>query len=194
VRILLLGPPRPALEAYLSSFGDDVVRTEDPLTPLALARIDRIVSYGYRHIVRRDVVSRFGDRAVNLHVSLLPWNRGADPNLWSFLDDTPAGVTVHVIDDGVDTGPVVGQREVSMELDDTLGTSYARLSVAMDTLFREVWPAVRAGDAVATTQPSGGSSHRAADKHPYEYLLTAGWDTPVASLVRKADGKGGTHG
>lgn len=187
---MLLGPHRPGIEAYLSGFGDKVQRLEEPVGLADLEGVERIVSYGYRHMIPPDIVEHFRGRAVNLHVSLLPWNRGADPNLWSFLEDTPKGVTVHLINDGLDTGPIVAQREVEVLPDDTLATSYARLGDAMEALFREVWPAVRRGGVVASIQPPGGSFHRAADRVPFEGLLTKGWQTPVADLVGRAVGRG----
>lgn len=50
---------------------------------------------------------------MNLHISYLPWNKGADPNFWSCIDGTPAGVTLHHIDAGVDTGDIIAQALMS---------------------------------------------------------------------------------
>ena len=72
------------------------------------------------------------------------------------LEATPAGVTIHYIDAGVDTGDVIAQREVALADDDTLATAYAKLQDAMAALFREQWPAIRAG-----TRRARGRSRRA---------------------------------
>jgi dTDP-4-amino-4,6-dideoxyglucose formyltransferase len=74
---------------------------------------DVIVSHSYPHILTRDVLVATPGWFVNLHVSLLPFNRDEDPNFWSFIDDMPKGVTVHRIDQGIDVGPILLQREVS---------------------------------------------------------------------------------
>ena len=50
-------------------------------------------------------------RAINLHISYLPWNRGADPNLWSAVG-MPKGVTIHYINDGFDTGDILFQKAI----------------------------------------------------------------------------------
>ena len=50
-----------------------------------------LVSFGYRFILPGDLLARFPDRAVNLHIAYLPWNRGAHPNVWSAYEGTPAG-------------------------------------------------------------------------------------------------------
>ena len=74
-------------------------------------KIDFIVSYGYRYILPYEVLRHFSGRAINLHISLLPYNRGADPNFWSFVDNTPKGVSIHYMDTGLDTGKVITQKK-----------------------------------------------------------------------------------
>ena len=186
--VLLLGPERPRMEEFLRAHGADVRRTEKKLKADSkiLDGVDWIVSYGYRYILREDVLSRFSGRVVNLHISYLPWNRGADPNLWSFLEDTPKGVTIHYIDPGIDTGDILAQSEIDVRDNDTLRTTYARLSETIETLFERIWPEVVSGRRQGTQQSSGGTAHRMKDKEPYLHLLTDGWDTPVASLIGQA--------
>lgn len=186
MRILLLSPERPSLVAFLETFGDEVNRTEERLASLTESGpdYDFIVSYGYRYLIRPDWLAAFPQKVVNLHISYLPWNRGSDPNLWSFLDETPKGVSLHFVDQGLDTGPLIAQREVAMhEARETLASSYARLNEAMDALFREHWPSIRAGEAVPFKQIGAGSSHRLKDRETVAHLLTQGWETPVSQLL-----------
>jgi methionyl-tRNA formyltransferase len=70
--------------------------------------------------------------------------------------------------------------------DDTLRTSYARLTAAIEDLFYRVWGEVRDNRVAGQTQPEAGSTHRMKDKAAFEQLLTSGWDTPVAELTGKA--------
>lgn len=188
MKILFLGPAHPEFLEFLSSLGDEVCVTNEPLTADSeqLKQLDFIISYGYRHILKKDILDMFPKKSVNLHISLLPWNRGADPNLWSFLEDTPKGVTIHYIDYGVDTGDVLAQREVRFKNGQTLKTSYEELSRVMLELFKTVWPDIRQGKLQAMQQPSGGTFHRVGDKAKYEALLSQGWDTPVSGLIGKA--------
>ncbi|WP_045226163.1 formyltransferase family protein [Methyloterricola oryzae] len=186
MRILLLGPERLSLLGFLKTFGDEVSRTEERLPTLTRSRpdYDFIVSYGYRHLIRPDWIAAFPQQVVNLHISYLPWNRGSDPNLWSFLDDTPKGVSLHFVDAGLDTGPLIAQREVAMqEAQETLASSYVCLNEAMEELFREHWPVIRAGKSVPVKQIGAGSSHRLKDREAVAHLLTQGWKTPVSELV-----------
>ncbi len=189
MNILLLGPERPELTAYLDTAGDHVVRRDEKITADSpvLDTIDFIVSYGYRYILKDDLLNRFPNRVINLHISYLPWNRGADPNLWSFLEDTPKGVTIHYIDAGIDTGRLLAQRKVAFGSDETLKTSYDKLSSEIERLFREVWPEIRDGQRASFPQPKGGSFHRTRDRAAVNDLLTEGWDTKVGDLIGMAN-------
>ena len=122
------------------------------------------VSALFGYLLRPATLELFRDGVVNVHPSLLPWNRGAHPNVWSIIDGTPAGATVHYLDAGVDTGDVIAQRQVAVEPVDTGETLYHRLEAACIDLFREAWPAIRAGPATRTPQPAGAPpAHRARD-------------------------------
>lgn len=184
MKILFLSPYQSSLRAYLESFGDRVRQSKDPIDRDYVMRqgIDLLVSYGYQHIIGDDVLDRLDGRTVNLHISYLPWNRGAHPNLWSFIEDTPKGVTIHFIDSGIDTGDIVVQREVPFTGTETLATSYERLRDEIEALFREIWPAIRNGTAHRRKQQRPGSYHSKMDLDRVAHLLTDGWDTPVASL------------
>ncbi len=192
VKILFLSPYQSSLKTYLESFGDRVWQSEDTIDRDYVVRqgIDILVSYGYQHIIDGTVLDRLDGRAVNLHVSYLPWNRGAHPNLWSFIEDTPKGVTIHFIDTGIDTGDIVEQREVSFTGTGTLATSYERLKDEVEALFREVWPAIRNGTAQRRKQQGPGSYHGKKDLAQVAHLLTDGWNTSLASL----SGAGGPKG
>ena len=146
--------------------------------------IDFVVSYRYRHIIGEAVLARVPDRAINLHISLLPWNRGADPNLWSFIDNTPKGVTIHYLDTGIDTGDIIVQQELSFGSNVTLAKSYRQLTDAIEALFRSHWPDIRAGRCPRMPQTGKGSFHTKADRQAIQERLTQGWDTDAASLSR----------
>lgn len=146
---------------------------------------DLIVSYSYRHIINAAILALVECEIVNLHISLLPWNRGADPNLWSFLDDTPKGVSIHRVTPGLDQGPLVAQREVQFdEAVETLASSYDRLQGEILDLFFEVLPTLLTGNAMAWPQSAGGSFHRLADLDDLRGSLLGpeGWSVPIYVL------------
>lgn len=190
MRVLLLGIKQSPLSPIIMESGCEVLECEDDFDKSLLIdeRIDFIVSYRYRHIICKDVVGYMKDRIINLHISLLPWNRGSDPNLWSFLEDTPKGATIHHIDEQVDTGDIISQREVFFDSEvNTLVTTYRQLNEEILELFRQQWPTIMRGEAGRQKQPVGGSFHRARDKKKYEHLfIEKGWGTPVRELIGKA--------
>jgi methionyl-tRNA formyltransferase len=118
--------------------------------------------FGY--ILRGNVFDMFPLGCLNSHISLLPHNRGAYPNVWSIVERTPAGVTLHYIDDGVDTGDVVAQLEVTVEPIDTGATLYRKLERAAVELFERTWPAIRDRRIERRRQDeTGATCHRMAD-------------------------------
>lgn len=181
MKVLVLSPCPERLAPALAATGDTMVSGDERIDAgaLAAAGVEFVVSYGYRHIIGADVISRLPGRIVNLHISLLPWNRGSDPNFWSFFDDTPKGVSIHRIDRGLDTGDVLAQALIIFGGGETLATSYARLRDAIEELFARTWPAIRLGQQPARPQRGRGSYHRARDKAPLFAQLAQGWNTPV---------------
>ncbi|EIN00167.1 formyl transferase domain-containing protein [Paraburkholderia hospita] len=163
---------------------------ETPVSAQEIAALtpDLIVSHSYRHILKRDVLAAAPDRFINLHISLLPYNRGADPNLWSFIDETPKGVSIHLIDEGIDTGALLLQREVSFDEDsETLGSSYATLQQAIGELFMENWSSLRDGRIAPRAQSGAGTFHRASEFSALKDSLLGndGWNVPIPVLRQR---------
>lgn len=143
----------------------DAARLAEPSTLDQLRDLapDIGVSVLFGSIVRKPFLDLFPLGCVNLHPAYLPYNRGAYPNVWSIVDRTPAGVTLHYIDEGIDTGDVIAQRAVGVEPTDTGRTLYERLERESFALFTETWPRIRTRSAARTPQAGGGTSHRVKD-------------------------------
>lgn len=179
MRVLALCPyPERIAEAFARS-GDTVVFSQEPITSTPEA--DFIVSYGYRHMIREPVLSAFKGRIINLHISILPFNRGADPNFWSWINDTPKGVTIHEMDSGLDTGPIIAQLCPPFRDSDTLASSYNHLRETIETLFSGCWPSIRRGYGTVA-QTGEGSFHFSKDKNFLFNALPMKWDTPVREI------------
>jgi methionyl-tRNA formyltransferase len=181
MNVLLLSPYPERLQDALAAAGDCVRATNRPITAAALAdeAVEFVVCYGYRHLIEADVIERWPARIINLHISLLPWNRGSDPNFWSFFDDTPKGVSVHQVDPGLDTGGLLAQALILFGRNETLASSYDQLRDAVETLFARTWPAIRRGLQPGRPQRGKGSYHRRRDAEPFLADLPDGWATPV---------------
>ena len=89
---------------------------------------DMIIASGYKKIIKKQILEKISCPILNLHISYLPYNRGSHPNFWAFFDNTPSGVTIHQIDEGIDTGPILYQKYVFFNKGEkTFKQTYERL-------------------------------------------------------------------
>ena len=84
--LLYLGPSS-RISEYLKFFGN-VDITSEKLNLNEIKKYDWIISYGYRHIIKPDIINESRNPIINLHISYLPWNRGASPNYFSWKNRT----------------------------------------------------------------------------------------------------------
>ena len=100
-------------------------------------RADLVVLAGYMQLLSTPFVARFRDRVVNIHPALLPAFPGLDAigqALAAGVETT--GVTVHFVDEGVDTGPVIAQREVPVPP----GVAREELEAAVHAVEHQLYP------------------------------------------------------
>lgn len=146
-----------------------IIRGESLRSPEVLERVkgfgaDIVLSCLCGHILKPEFLEIFGGRVYNLHPSLLPYSRGAFPNVWSIVERTPFGATLHVIDPGIDTGPIVAQVEVPVGPTDTGKTLYEKCERASFELLKENWPKLVSGEFTPQPQIAGeGTYHKVAD-------------------------------
>ena len=100
---------------------------------------DLIISFGYKHIINTKILKRCKRPIINLHISYLPFNKGAHPNFWSFIEDTPSGVTIHEINNKIDNGNIIFQKFVNFDLYKnkslTYKKTYEKLIFEVEDLF-----------------------------------------------------------
>jgi methionyl-tRNA formyltransferase len=183
VRVLLLSPYGAPIAKAIRASGDTVMLEGD--NPLQWVSADFIVMYGYRKLIREPLLSQFHGRIINIHGSFLPWNRGAYPNLFSWINNTPKGATIHHVNGGVDTGNIIVRHAVdfSRAPNTTLQSSYDVIRLTAEELFREAWPVIRAKHVAGTKQdPKEGSFHTIKEALPIIEKLPKSWDTPVRDL------------
>ena len=117
-----------------------------------------VVAYG--HLVPRPVLDIPTHGWINLHFSLLPAWRGAAPvNAAIEAGDAVTGATTFRLDEGMDTGPVLGTMTEAIRPRDTAGDLLGRLSVAGAGLLVATLDALETGELRAVPQPAEGISH-----------------------------------
>jgi methionyl-tRNA formyltransferase len=96
------------------------IRTPDALETFRNHRADAAVVVAYGRILPEGFLNAFPMGAINVHFSLLPKFRGAAPVNWAIVHgESKSGVTTMQMDAGLDTGPILMQREIEIEPDET---------------------------------------------------------------------------
>jgi methionyl-tRNA formyltransferase len=108
---------------------------------------------------------------INTHPSLLPYNRGKHYNFWAIVEEAPFGVSLHCVDDGIDSGDIVAQDRIAYDWRDTGGSLYGKAQEAMVRLFCSTYPRLRQGQFQRYPQETNrGSFHRASELEPASRL------------------------
>jgi len=93
---------------------------------------------------------------------LLPFNRGKNYNFWALVEQAPFGVSLHIVDEGVDSGDVIAQKQITYDWEDTGATLYEKAASSMIELFMATYPEIREERIARIPQDlSKGSFHRA---------------------------------
>jgi len=182
MKILFLGYKGCKLHKLLST-KYEVRQTENKITFDDYKDVDYIISFGYKHIISKSIIDLFKTNIINLHISYLPYNKGYHPNFWSFKDKTPKGVTIHLVDEGIDTGDILIQKKIDFSKnDDTLSKTYDKLIEEIQNLFINNINKILNGDLKPTKQKEKGTFHYKKDLQKYKHILTENWDTKINKL------------
>lgn len=109
------------------------------LKQLEINEVDLVVLAGYMRIVGPTLLTAYANRILNIHPSLLPYFPGKSSIRDAFeANEKKTGVTVHFIDEGVDTGPIIAQEQVEISPEDTLDSLEAKIHQVEHRLFPQV--------------------------------------------------------
>jgi formyltetrahydrofolate-dependent phosphoribosylglycinamide formyltransferase len=118
----------PAFSVERGRFGSRAEHESAILGILEETRPDLICLAGYMRILSPQFVDRWRGRILNIHPSLLPKYRGLSPQKRALEGgEAESGCTVHLVDEGTDTGPIVLQKRVSIHPGDTEETLSERI-------------------------------------------------------------------
>jgi methionyl-tRNA formyltransferase len=118
-------------------------------------RPDAFLVAGWYHMVPK--TWRSLAPAYGLHASLLPDYSGGAPLVWAMINgETKTGITLFQMDDGIDSGPIVGQAEEPIHADDTIATLYARIEERGLEVLTQSLPALADGSAELRMQLAAG--------------------------------------
>lgn len=167
VELVVAHPPDPedgsayeSVHDFASRNGLPVFRStgRNPELHLRIKQVnpDLIWTADYRYLLPEGLIDLASDACINLHPSLLPSYRGRAPLNWAILNgESEVGLTAHLIDEGVDTGPVLCQKRLSVSTSEDVGDVLRRLEPIYESITLEVVQSLESGDLVPVPQPEG---------------------------------------
>lgn len=129
----------PSIAFTPKAFESKAAYESEVLDHLKAAKVDLIVLAGYMRIVGKTLLQSYPERIINIHPSLLPNYPGREGIIDAFMDKVEqTGVTVHLVDEGVDTGPILAQKTVAIEEGDTIDSLERKIHALEHELFPKV--------------------------------------------------------
>lgn len=159
--------------ARTTRVGDDLVRRIERFAP------DLILCAYYPHIIPQTVYRLA--RAVNVHPGLLPRYRGRFPTPWYILNGEPTfGIAIHLLDDGIDTGPVLVQAEYPMEVGITGHAFYRQAMGLAGQLVIDHFDEILDNKIQPVPQIGAGSYYSQIDRR-----FHIDWNMPIEMIERQ---------
>ena len=116
-----------------------IIKNKINLKKVKKFRPDVILSLGYRYKVDDNIINYPLYGSFNLHKSLLPLNRGANPVFWIILNKSIAGISIHKMSNKIDQGPVCEQKKIFYDFSFTSGDLYKKMEEEQYILFFKFW-------------------------------------------------------
>ncbi|MCQ3936020.1 MAG: methionyl-tRNA formyltransferase [Chloroflexi bacterium] len=159
---------------------------------VARLKPDLFVVASFSRILKPQTLSLAPRGVINVHPSLLPKYRGADPIFWALVNnEKETGITVHWMDEGVDTGSLLGQRVLPIgEGEDSISLA-RKLTAAGVELLVEVLDQIESGRAVSVSQDEAGASYFPPASKEYRTIRWEDCADSIQRLVRASISYGG---
>ena len=193
-KIRILGPKsrNESIRKKLCEQGFEVIVSPDPYDADSVDEFspDIILSSGYDRLLRPKTIQKYSQRIINLHAAYLPWARGIGTTLFATILRYPYGVSVHFINEGLDTGNLIARKIVQTEQDDTLRTFYSKLLSATEDLFFESFPKIVSGQTNGVPQEELGEINTNRSRLQFESVMDIcpnGYDTLIVDLEKLRD-------
>ena len=177
------------IQDFLSQNNDVTRITERPTTDnLKGLKFDILISDRARFIIPINVIEMFDGLICNLHPSFLPFNRGDQPLLWSAVEGTPYGVSIHQVSEKFDEGNIISQTRLNLPEELTLHAAYMIVRTHMVDLFKTSWStgllieSLRNNKSMIYNNVNNGTTKSRAQGRRAVSMLPNGWDTTIKYL------------
>ena len=187
MKVLILSPYPKEIIKILEKNQDNYLIYNEKLkiSFLKKNKIEFIISYGYKYLITKDIIDIFKGKIINLHISFLPFNRGYYPNLWSHLEGSPSGVTIHLINEQIDGGEILLQKQVEIDpKKHSFRSSYFILRKEIELLLKSNWKSLKLGEIPGKISINEGSYKNKKDGDEILQLFDEGWDTKITKAIK----------
>lgn len=162
------------------------IKAPEAVDELKKFEADVYVVAAFGQILSKQILTipRLG--CINIHASLLPKYRGAAPIPWAILNgDAKTGVTIMQMDEGMDTGDMLLQREIPIEENDTAESLHDKLMLLGAELITEALPQLEAGELTPEKQRDEEATHVGKLDKNFGYIK---WQESAELIARKVRG------
>jgi methionyl-tRNA formyltransferase len=185
---VLTAPPvvETARAREIECFQPNSLKSDEIGGKLEESGVDAVVVVAYGKMIpgRLLEIPRFG--FINLHPSLLPRHRGPSPIQWALVcGDRATGVTTMQIDEGMDTGPLLLQRRVPIEIDETAEMLSPRLAELGAELIVRTLDELEDGSLTPRPQPTDGANTTPMLRRNFAKV---DWSMPARQLINRLRG------
>ena len=194
--ILLLGPDwrNHAIEKVLKKKNNLLKTNKKINTKLIINNeVDILITSGYPFLIKEEIIKKV-NIAINLHISFLPYGKGIMPNLWSFVENFPAGITIHQLDKNFDTGKILIQKKIYFKdkSNQTLKTTHDYLLAKLEDLFLKNYRKIFNNKIKSFEQNKYiiiNRYHTRKESDKIMKKLPKKWNTPIKEILKLNESK-----
>ena len=122
------------------------------------------------NILSNKIISLANTGFINTHNSYLPNNRGKHPYFWAIIEEVDYGVTIHWVNEGIDTGDIIVQKKIEYTWEDNSETIYLKSLKELIKLFSISYPSIRNEKIKSTPQHKNGSFHYSSELDKFSQI------------------------
>jgi len=171
----------PSLKKFAQELNLKIHETANPNSQESLKffrglDFDYIISVHYDKILKDKILDLPKKGAINIHFAPLPKYRGCFPIHWAMIEGNSAGVSLHWMDKGIDTGDIISTKTIPIGSFKTCKEIYESATTYGKDMFRNIIPRIFKGEKISSPQNNGESSYFPRQE-PYQRIINWEWDS-----------------
>lgn len=191
-KILILGPinrNKKIFDFLSKKYSVHITDSKINKSFIKLNKIDYLITSGYAYLIKKNIL-KILKKSINLHISFLPFGRGIMPNVWSFYEGYPSGISIHELDAKFDTGKILIQKKINFKnfKNQTLKTTHDYLIYQLEKFF------VKNADKIFNNQLKGFKQdkffkteryHTRKESNKLMKKFKKKWNTKIIEVINK---------